>query len=110
MKLLFDHNLSPRLVHLLANLYPQSSHVAELGLDRAADGEVWELARTAGFTIVTKDSDFNDLVVLRGFPPKVIWLRLGNCTTRQAEQTLRTSYQVISEFIGDMDTGILELT
>ncbi len=110
MKLLFDHNLSPRLVHLLADIYLQSSHVAELGLDRAADDEVWEVARAAGFTIVTKDSDFNDLVVLRGFPPKVIWLRLGNCTTSHAEQTLRTSYQVISEFVSDIDTGILELT
>lgn len=110
MKLLFDHNLSPKLGRLLADLYPQSKHVVELGLERATDYQVWESAKMLGFTIVTKDSDFNDMVVLQGFPPKVIWVRLGNCTTHQVEQTLRNSVQIISAFIDNKDTGILELT
>ena len=82
VKLLFDQNLSPRLVRLLADLHPDCSHVATIGLDQASDAEVWDRAHHDGYAIVTKDSDFGDLGVLRGFPPKVIWVRLGNCTNR----------------------------
>lgn len=82
MKLLFDHNLSPRLISRLADLYPNSSHVYLLGLDRADDQTVWEHARREEYLIVTKDADFGDLCMLFGFPPKVIWIRRGNCKTR----------------------------
>ena len=67
------------------------------------------LCAASGFTIVTKDSDFNDLVLMRGFPPKVIWLRLGNCTTRQVADVLRSSYDVVEEFLTSIEIGILEL-
>ena len=110
MKLLFDHNLSPRLVDLLSDLYPQSSHVATIGLETASDHDVWTYAREHGFNIVTKDSDFNDLTVLRGYPPKIFWLRMGNCTTRKVEQTLRAAHPVALEFLVAEDAGILELT
>ena len=72
MKLLFDYNPSPRLVDLLSDRYPQSSHVATLGLDTASDHDVWTYAREHGFSIVTKDSDFNDLTVLHGYPPNIL--------------------------------------
>ncbi len=72
MKLLFDHNLSPRLVSLLADAYPNSSHLYLLGLDTADDHVVWEYARAQDYIIVTKDSDFNELSLSRGFPPKLI--------------------------------------
>ena len=71
MKLLFDQNLSPKLVSLLADLFPGSSHVQSVGLDCASDEQVWEHARLNGFAIVTKDEDFNYLSVVRGIPPKV---------------------------------------
>lgn len=109
MKLLFDHNLSPKLVFLLAELYPGSSHVASVALDKASDSDVWAYARASEFTIVTKDSDFNDLVLIRGFPPKVIWLRLGNCTTRQVADVLRSSFEVVEEFLASEEISILEL-
>jgi predicted nuclease of predicted toxin-antitoxin system len=83
MKLLFDQNLSPKLVNRLADLFPGSSHVQSVGLGCADDHQVWEYARLNGFAIVTKDADYNNLSVLRGQPPKVIWLQLGNCTTAQ---------------------------
>lgn len=72
MKLLFDHNLSPRLIKSLSDIYPDSNHVYPLGLDEARDPEIWEYARREGFLIVTKDADFSDLCMLLGFPPKVI--------------------------------------
>jgi predicted nuclease of predicted toxin-antitoxin system len=69
--------LSPRLVNRLADLYPDANHTSFAGLDRATDIEIWQYAQAQGYIIVTKDSDFNDVSVLRRFPPKVIWMRLG---------------------------------
>jgi predicted nuclease of predicted toxin-antitoxin system len=110
MRLLLDHNLSPRLVDRLVEVWPGSSHVFRLGLDRAPDLGVWQYARENSFVIVTKDSDFNDLSVLHGFPPKVIWLRLGNCTTGDVERTLRRGHEAITAFISDPALGVLELS
>jgi predicted nuclease of predicted toxin-antitoxin system len=109
MKLLFDQNLSPRLTHRLADLYPGSDHVFELDLDRADDIEVWEHAREKGFLITSKDSDFNELSVVQGFPPKVVWIRRGNCTTREIEEILRQEYESVKDLEQNPSKGILEL-
>jgi predicted nuclease of predicted toxin-antitoxin system len=109
VKLLFDHNLSPRLVSLLADPHPGSSHALFLRLDRSPDSAVWEQARHDGYTIVTKDSDFADMSVLRGFPPKVIWIRLGNCTTQQVEMLLRGNREAVNAFEVDPVVGLLSL-
>jgi predicted nuclease of predicted toxin-antitoxin system len=109
VRLLFDHNLSPRLVARLADRYPGASHVALVGLERATDAEVWAYAGTHGCAIVTKDSDFTDAAVLRGSPPKVVWLRLGNCTTGDAEQALRRAAEAIAAFLADPTAAVLEL-
>jgi len=110
MRLLLDQNLSPRLVDRLADVYPDSNHVFLLGLERALDQQVWTYARDHSFLIVTKDSDFNDLSVLQGFPPKIIWLRLGNCTTGDVERVLRRSQEAIATFVSDPSLGVLELS
>jgi predicted nuclease of predicted toxin-antitoxin system len=110
MKLLFDHNLSPRLVARLFDLFPDASHVSLEGLDQASDGIVWHFARVNDFTIVTKDSDFDDLSLLQGFPPKVIWLRIGNCTTHQIEQILRLYHPVIVSLGNDPSVSVLVIT
>ncbi len=109
MRLLFDHNLSPRLVQHLADVFPDASHVALIGLERATDEQVWLYARAQGCTIVTKDADFNDLSVLHGFPPKVIWLRIGNCTTREIAAVLRRHHTTILAFEADPAAGTLAL-
>lgn len=109
MKLLFDHNLSPRLVTRLADLYPHASHTSFAGLERATDFEVWLHAQEHDNIIVTKDADFSDVSVLRGFPPKVVWIRLGNCTTSDLEDALRRSNAAIVDFVRDPDLGVLEL-
>ena len=70
MKLLFDQNLSPKLVKHLADLYPDSNHVYHLGIDLVPDEEMREYARREGFVIVTKDSDFSDLCILLGVSSK----------------------------------------
>lgn len=109
MKLLLDHNLSPRLVVRLVDLYPDMSHVALVGLERSSDYVVWDYARMGNYIIVTKDSDFNDVSILRGFPPKVIWLRMGNCTTSEIELALRHGHAQIVDFATDPEARVLEL-
>ena len=81
MKLLFDENLSRRLVARLATHFPNSVHVTSIDLERATDREVWEFAGAHDYVVVSKDSDFNDLAFMHGRPPKVIWLRVGNAST-----------------------------
>ena len=109
MKLLFDQNLSPRLVNLLDDLFPNSAHVFPLGLDEAEDTDVWKYAKINDFVLVTKDADFGDLSVLRGFPPKVIWIRRGNCKTSDIEQVLRTNYRIIEQLEFDSMLGLVTL-
>lgn len=110
MKLLFDQNLSPKLVNRLADLFPASSHVQSVGLDCSDDDQVWEHARLNGFAIVSKDVDYNNLSVLRGFPPKVIWLQIGNCTTAQVEAAFRAHFADIEAFETDPTVGTFVLS
>ena len=92
MKLLFDENLSPKLPRFLATLFPGSAHVRECGLLGLPDEDVWEYARANGFVIISKDSDFHQRSLLRGHPPKIVWLRIGNCTRQQLIQLI-TSHE-----------------
>ncbi len=101
MKLLFDANLSHHLAEILAGLYPGSSHVRQFNLARAGDETIWNLARGNAFIIVSKDSDFHQRSFLYGFPPKVIWLRMGNCSTVNIEAALRKHHTAILEFSED---------
>jgi predicted nuclease of predicted toxin-antitoxin system len=110
MKLLFDHNLSPRLVLILADLYPNSQHVFPLQMDQDDDRLIWDYALQNDYTIVTRDSDYNDLSLVRGFPPKVIWIRRGNCSTKEIEAILRSSTHDIHEFFQNPSLGILTLS
>lgn len=110
MKLLFDQNLSPKLVNRLADLFPGSSHVQSEGLECADDEQIWTHAGQNGFAIVTKDEDYNNLSVVRGSPPKVIWLLLGNCTTIQVEAVFRARFADIEAFEKDPSVGTLALS
>jgi predicted nuclease of predicted toxin-antitoxin system len=95
MKLLFDENLSPKLPRLLATLFPDSAHARDCGLLGFPDEEVWEYARANDFIIVSKDSDFQQRSLLYGHPPKIVWLRIGNCTREQLVQMLTAHEQDI---------------
>jgi predicted nuclease of predicted toxin-antitoxin system len=70
MKLLFDENLSHRLVDLLAAEFPGSAHPRQLGMRGASDMVLWEYAREKGFTIVSKDGILGSAYSLRGHPPR----------------------------------------
>lgn len=109
MKLLLDQNLSPRLAGRLASLFPGTVHVGDLGLDRADDLEVWQHAGEHGFAIVTKDADFNELLAVRGSPPKVIWIRRGNCATSAIEEILTAHRPAIANLEQSNKIGLLML-
>ena len=109
MKLLLDENLSPRLSAALFPLYPGTVHLRDCGLRGASDVEVWKYARENGFAIVSKDSDFRQRSTLLGFPPKVISLRIGNCTTSRAEFLLSNVFSQIHAFLRTSQEGCLVL-
>ena len=109
MKLLFDQNLSPKLVKTLADLYPDSTHVYHVGIAQASDEKMRDYARRESFIIVTKDSDFSDLCILLGFPPKVIWIRRGNCSRNVIENILCEHRSEIEALSRDEIIGILTL-
>ena len=107
MKLLFDENLAPSLALELADIFPQSEHVARIGLGAASDREVWEYARENHYTLVSKDSDFHELSLLYGSPPKVVWIRRGNCTTRQIQLILLNKLEDIRSLVDNPESTYL---
>lgn len=109
MRLLFDQNLSHRLVQALADVYPDCQHVRNVDLKEASDTQVWNYARNNGYTIVSKDSDFHQRSLVLSFPPKVIWVRLGNCSTKAVEQLLRTHVADVERFEADATATFLVL-
>lgn len=110
MKLLFDQNLTPRLVAQLAELFPGSEHVRDAGLAAADDVAVWEYAKGGGFAIVSKDADFRQLSFLYGSPPKVVWLRVGNRSTAEIEAIVRANAGDLEAFDADPVASMLVLT
>jgi len=110
MRLLYDENLPPRLAPLLADLYPGSVHVRDVGLRSGDDELVWLYAQENGLIIVSKDSDFHHRSLLFGFPPKVIWIRRGNCSTQDIETILRAHRVQIEQFSADSTAAFLVLS
>jgi predicted nuclease of predicted toxin-antitoxin system len=109
MKLLLDQNISPKLVDSLSNLYSGSIHVQEADMDKSTDEEIWIYAKLNDFIIISKDADFAERSLLLGFPPFVVWIRKGNCTTSEIKNTLVDNYELISSFISASITGLLNL-
>jgi predicted nuclease of predicted toxin-antitoxin system len=110
MRFLFDENLSPKLVLLLADLFPNSVHVREVGLEAADDQSVWNYASSHGFAIVSKDSDMHQRSFLYGAPPKVVWVRLGNCSTSDIVDLLSRHVKTLEEFQIDEFASFLSLS
>lgn len=110
MKPLFDEMLSDRLPRLLADLFPAAAHVNPLGLDSTDDALVRRFAAVNGFTVVTKDRDHRDLAVRLGIPPKLVWVRLGNCSARAVADAMRAQYGQLLLFDADPIAAVYELS
>ena len=110
MKLLLDENLSPKLPALIAAQFPGSLHIRDCGLKGATDKAIWEFARANNFTIVSKDSDFYQRSLFYGSPPKIVWLRIGNCTRDEVVQLLLMHEQEIRALDANPLESILVLS
>jgi predicted nuclease of predicted toxin-antitoxin system len=107
--LLLDQNLSYKLIDRLKDLYPGSSHVRLEGMEKKDDLEIWNFAKKNGFSIVTKDADFLDIGLLKGYPPKLIWLRCGNTSAYNIEKIMRENFSTIENFVLRLPQLCLEL-
>lgn len=110
MKLLFDENLSHKLAERLSDLFPHSTHVRNVGLKSSDDPDVWKYAVDNDLAIISKDADMHNRSLLFGFPPKVIWVRLGNCTTSDVEELIRREIEIIEYFLDDDTASFLALS
>jgi predicted nuclease of predicted toxin-antitoxin system len=108
-RLLIDQNLSPRLADLLSDVFPLSTHVLHVGLDEARDQQVRAYAEIGGFTILTKDADHAALARYGPAEPRVIWLRLGNCSTSAVEALMRAHLKSIDELQAGLRGPVLML-
>lgn len=110
MKFLFDENMSYRIVKKLKYSFPDSLHVSQTPLKYAStDRSIWKYAKSRGYIIVTFDEDFKDLANLLSFPPKVILLKTGNCSTSAVASLLQTGLKRIEEFNESKIYGVMEI-
>jgi predicted nuclease of predicted toxin-antitoxin system len=107
VKLLFDENLSARLVPLLQAEFPGSAHVEHLLGRGRSDDEVWNHARVNGFAIASKDNDFRQRAFLAGPPPKVVWLSVGNAGTDEIATVLRSHADALGRFEANPEEALL---
>lgn len=107
MKLLFDANLSPHLAKRLMNEYPGSAHV--LDFDLPSDRAIWDHAASLGYVIGSKDTDFYNLSMVHGAPPKVVWLRLGDAGTSAIADLLVRRKQALVGLAADSEAALLIL-
>jgi predicted nuclease of predicted toxin-antitoxin system len=101
VKALIDQNLSFRLVDVLVPRFPGSCHVRDVALAGEDDERIWRFARDEGFRILTKDNDFLARALVRGHPPQVIQVCLGNASTQQIEAVLQTRMDDIERFAAE---------
>jgi predicted nuclease of predicted toxin-antitoxin system len=110
MKILLDQNLSHRLCSKLRDIFPEITHTKDVSLESASDEEIWLYAKTNSCVIISKDSDFIEKAVIRKHPPKIIWIRAGNCSTNKIESLLRENLNSINYFFEDKENSILTIS
>ncbi|PJB15047.1 MAG: hypothetical protein CO118_05420 [Flavobacteriales bacterium CG_4_9_14_3_um_filter_32_8] len=109
MKLLFDQNISFRVLKKIKDVYPNAKQVRDLHLENSSDKDIWFYAKKHNYTIVTFDIDFSNLTTLYGFPPKIIWIRVGNTTTKKLALLFQDKYGIIHSFCKESSIGCLEI-
>lgn len=109
MKLLLDQNISHRIIPKLIEYFPEVKQVRQLGLENIQDSFIWNYARENDYSIVSFDADFFDLSIIRGFPPKIIWLRIGNTNTNNLADVIINNTRHITDFVNEADFGCLEI-
>lgn len=109
-KLLFDQNLSYRIIKEIETCFPDSNHIRLLNLEQIDDQQMWHYAKDNNFHIVTQDADFADLSIVHGYPPKIIWIRTGNTKTDTIIHMIKKKREIIENFLNNDETSLLELS
>jgi predicted nuclease of predicted toxin-antitoxin system len=109
MKLLFDQNISHRILNHIQDILPEAKQVRDLDLENNSDKQIWEYAKKSAYIIVTFDGDFYDFSLVWGHPPKIIWIRTYNQTTKNVEKILRKYIDKMQDFQNDNDLACLEI-
>lgn len=109
MKLIFDQNISFRVVKSLLDIFPESVHVTNLSLSNASDQEIWNFAKRNECTIVTFFSDFYDFSLIWGYPPQIIWIRTGNKSSSEVVTLLKRHSNNIGSFIAEKELACLAI-
>jgi predicted nuclease of predicted toxin-antitoxin system len=99
VKLLFDQNISFRILSKIKVNFPDAKQVRQLGIENYSDIDIWKFAKENEFTIVTFDADFYDLSNFKGFPPKIIWFRFGNTKTDLIADIINSRNLIIKDFV-----------
>jgi predicted nuclease of predicted toxin-antitoxin system len=109
VKLLFDQNISPKIIKKIPSELLECQQVRFVGLEDKSDSEIFEFAKIEGFALVTFDADFVDLNALRGTPPKIIYLNTGNLTTLKVSDLILNNLLSIQNYLNSETDDILEL-
>lgn len=99
MRLLFDENISYRIIKKIVDYYPDSESSVRLKLIGHEDTTIWQKAKAVGYDIVTFDEDYVHLSQLHGAPPKVIFIRPGNIPTQPLAELLIRNHEMIHAFL-----------
>jgi predicted nuclease of predicted toxin-antitoxin system len=103
VKLLFDQNISFRIISKIINIFPEAAQVRQLNIENYSDIEIWDFAKNNDYTIITFDADFFDISSIKGHPPKIIWLRFGNTTTNYLAGIINSKKDIITDFISEQE-------
>jgi predicted nuclease of predicted toxin-antitoxin system len=110
MKLLIDQNISHRIIPVISELFSELTHVRNVGLKDKSDYEIFMFARQNNFNaVISLDEDFVHILQTFNSPPKIIWLKTGNCSTTQLAQLLIQKNEIILEFINSEEKDCLEI-
>lgn len=110
MKVLIDQNISHRIIPFLAEYFDILTHVRETGLMNSYDYQIFMYARETKYdAILTLDEDFQHHILIHNAPPKVIWLRVGNCSTKHLSDVIIQNIGDINAFVHNDNFEIIEI-
>jgi len=108
-KILVDLNLSHKISNVFRNENFHFIHVSDIGCEASDDIFLWRYAVENRMHLLTKDKDFKNIQVMHGFPPKIIWIRKGNCSTQEIIELIDPNLTHILYFLDKTNIGTLEI-
>jgi predicted nuclease of predicted toxin-antitoxin system len=110
MKIVIDQNISFRIVPHINHLFTEVGHVRTLGWTDAPDIIIFRNAKQQGFdAILTLDEDFDNIILENIPPPKILWLRIRNCSTLHLAEIIENKIEIINNFLNDDELYCLEI-